>query len=189
MDRIEYQITFMTFFIGLGVADLFTSIVRLLKRRTAVQWHWLPILWVAIAFMGLNIAWFAYQTMFSQNFTATGPGFLLAVSPAIFIFAFTVSILPHDIPQNGINLKEYYFSNHKLIFSLSFLDFTSRMVTQYFILNSNSTARSFSDWIPFIVLQLLLVGMILTKNQRYHKIVSIIFFIFYCLLLLNSQLQ
>jgi hypothetical protein len=188
MDRIEYQITFMTFFIGLGVADLFTSIVRLLKRRASVQWHWLPIIWITIAFMGLNIAWFAYHTMFTQPFTASGPGFLLAVSPAIFIFAFTVSILPHDIPESGINLKEYYFSNHKLIFSLALLDSTSRSITQYFILSGSNTSMTFVDWLPYIILQLLLIGMIITKNPIYHTIVSGLIFIFYFMILLSSQL-
>lgn len=188
MDRVEYQITFMTFFIGLGVADLFSSLVRMLKRRTAVKWHWLPLLWTVIAFMGLNIAWFAYQTMFSQDFTAYGPGFLLAISPAIFIFAFTVSILPHDIPESAIDLKEYYFSNHRLIFSLALLDSVSRSVTQFFILSSSGNEMPSQAWVSFIILQVLIAGLIVTKNIYYHSIVSVLIFIFYFSVLLNSRL-
>jgi hypothetical protein len=188
MDRAEYQITFMTFFIGLGVADLFSSLVRMLKKRALIKWHWLSLVWTAIAFMGLIIAWIAYQTMFAQDFTAYGPGFLLAISPAIFIFAFTVSVLPHEIPEIGLNLKEYYFSNHKLVFSLAFFDSVSRSVTQYFILSAKEELMPLEAWTPFILLQLMLAGLIVTKNYYYHSIATILIFLFYLSMLLNSRL-
>jgi len=188
MNRIEYQITFMTFFIGLGIADLFSSLVRMLKNRNFIRWHWLPLVWAGIAFLGLIIAWFAYQTMFSASFTASGPGFLLAISPAVFIFAFTVSILPHQITESEIDLKSYYFANRKLMFSLALLDASSRSLTQYFILNTSGREMMLEDWIPFLLLQILIAGLIISKNIYYHSVVTGLIFFFYVSILLQSRL-
>jgi len=183
MDRVEYQITFMTFFIGLGVADLFISIIRLLKNRERVTWHWLPLAWSVIAFLGLIIGWMAYHSMFQEDFTATGPGFLLAILPAIFIFAFTVSVLPHDIPPEGIDLKVYYFRQHRLIFSLYFLDMTTRTLTQVFLLDPMPV----QFWIVAGLIQVLIFVMIFTKNYRYHVLATAVLFFFVLTFFLGSR--
>lgn len=184
MNILEYQIAFMTIIIGLGVTDLFNSLVKLLKSGNKVKWHWLPILWVLIALMGLIIAWFAYYSIYQHSFTKSGPGFLLSILPAISIFAFTVSILPHQLPQGGVELKTYYFQHNRLIFSFFFLDMFSRNLTQILFLET----MEISFWIMIGIIQLLVLGLILIKKHWYHYLVSILIFGFMLLIFVSIRL-
>lgn len=185
MSKLEYLVTFLTFILGLGVADLFSNLIKLLKEFHRVKWYWLSVLWTVTAFLGLISAWFAYWYLLENQIAFTGWGFLLAISPAIFIFAFTVSILPHYFESGVIDLKEYFFKQHKLIFTLASLDLLFRMLTQY-VFGNDLTNPAF--WISLFVLFILLVLLIFTKNKIYHSVVGIIYFLFYLNLVLNNIL-
>ncbi|WP_420575470.1 hypothetical protein [Ekhidna sp.] len=188
MERIEYQITFVSFFIGLGVADLFTSLVRMIKEKHKVQWHWLPLFWIVIAFMGLIIGWFAFFAMFQNELTRYAWGFIFAIAPAIFIFAFTVSVVPHKIPMEGLNLKEYYFQHQKLIFTFLSLDYLFRILTWYFIINPMyANSDILSQLIVFLTIEVLVVGLIFIKNLKYHAFVATVVFLFLLLQLVFQQ--
>lgn len=183
MSKVEYLVTFLTFILGLGVADLFSNLIKLLKEGSRVRWYWLSVLWTITAFLGLISAWFAYWYLLDSEIAFTGWGFLLAISPAIFIFAFTVSILPHHFNSDVIDLKLYFFNQHKLIFTLASLDLLFRMITQY-VFGKELIDQTF--WILLFVLFLLLVLSIFTKNKLYHAFMGILCFLFYLNLSLNN---
>lgn len=178
MDRLEYQITFMTFFIGLGVADLFTTLVRLLKNREKVKWHGLSIIWSANAFLGLIVAWGVYPELFAHPSVNYGPGFIVAITPAIFIFAFTVSILPHHQTGETLDMRQHYFDNHRLVFSLFSLDIFSRILTNILLLERNLLTEPVAGLI-FGIYFLFVVGLIFTKSKIYHTILAVFTLLIY----------
>jgi len=44
MSKFEIMATLITIVFGLMLADLFTSLHKLIKARKIVKWHWLPLL-------------------------------------------------------------------------------------------------------------------------------------------------
>ena len=188
MEAIEYQITFIAFFIGLGIADLFSSLIRLLKRRDVIEWHPLPLVWAVVAFLGLIVAWFAYYGIAENPESASGAGFMLAISPAIFIFAFTVSILPHEIPAEGLSLHAYYLKQRKLIFILFTLDMLARIITWRMFMPVVDPTSTITFLIILIILNLLILGLVFTKKLWYHWLVAFIMLLFYFLNVLSQSL-
>lgn len=118
MSKYDIIITLFTIIYGLMLTDLFLSFHKLIRARKLVEWHWLPLLAAWYLFLIILKNW--WDLAFFQSDTDwINISFFIAYGHLLFVIFLLVSTaLPDDIPKNKIDLKEYYFNNHRYFWGL-----------------------------------------------------------------------
>ena len=76
MTQPEYIAALLSIIVGLGLTDLAQSLRELVRPRRRVNWHWLPLLWAATAFLlAVQIWWNSFSFL-----TGAPRRFLLRIS-------------------------------------------------------------------------------------------------------------
>jgi len=181
MSKYDIVVTLFTIVYGLMLTDLFFSFHKLLRHRKAVKWHWLPLLSAWYLFLIILKNW--WDLAFFQNSTdwINIIYFLAYGHLLVLIFLSVSTVLPDENQQNGIDLKDYYFKNHRyfwglmssvVIVSLT-IGFFKRLQLSYtfnfleiigniiFILLTLTLAISKRFWVHSSILTLLVIAIIL----------------------------
>ena len=56
MTPFEYSLVLVTIIVGLAMTDMLVSLHRLLRSRTKVHWHWLPLISALLVLLVAAIA-------------------------------------------------------------------------------------------------------------------------------------
>lgn len=114
----DFVLGFVAIVIGLAVTDLLTSLHKLLRAGRRVKWDWLApafaalMLYLTVVFWWFSFRW--YGDAASATVASFIPKFLfLAIS-----FLMMSAALPDEVPEEGINLREFYFSSRIHLWSL-----------------------------------------------------------------------
>ena len=111
-----YLSAFVTVVVALAMTDLLMSVHRLVRARRRVRWHVLP----------LAAALLIYLTLLTEFFelwrftTASGVSFYaLAVhlSEPLLVFLAAAAVLPDEVPADGLDLEQFYFSERAYIWT------------------------------------------------------------------------
>lgn len=107
MDRFEYAVGLFSIIVGLALADVGSSLHRLIKQRRAVQWDILAVLTVAYIVLLLLAMWYDLWSIRGFGGT-TSFWFLLTLLGELFVlFLLAAGSLP-DEPQEGTDLVAFY---------------------------------------------------------------------------------
>jgi len=179
MDIYTYLYTFISLSITIGVGGLLTHIHKLLRIRNNVTWHWLPLIWALIVFLILFHVWFGlYDHLLYNNLTKTGGGVILLFLPIFFVLLLSKAVLPDNPPEEGINLKEWYFGQKNYMTILLILNWISFSFVKYFENFDTSTQFSTPIFILLAITLILYLVLFLTKKVWIHTFVaSIILFV------------
>jgi len=118
MTQYDIVVSLFTIVYGLMLTDLFFSFHKLLKYKKTVKWHWLPLLTAWYLFLIILKNW--WDLAFFQNSSDwMNIIYFLAYGHLLVLFFLSVStVLPDNNQQNGVDLKEYYFKNHRYFWGL-----------------------------------------------------------------------
>lgn len=95
--------------LGLGIADLLTSLHKLLRAGNRVQWDWLTLAYAALMLFALLVFWW-WQFDYPQSPTLTIAQFLDSFIFLAISFLMVASALPDDVPDEGIDLRQFYLA-------------------------------------------------------------------------------
>ena len=121
-----YLSAFVTIILALSIANLLDSFHKLLRARRRVDWHPIPVI-VAVLATLLVISeffslWFEFQV---TSITMVRMLQLLATPLVIAFFAYAA--LPDEVPEEGIDLYQFYFEERRVLAALMVLAmFTDR---------------------------------------------------------------
>lgn len=113
-DLFAYLAAFVSIILAIALADMIYSAHRLLKARAKIKWDPLAPLLALTVFM--LILWQFFGLVGDARFsslTFNGLVALIAV-PTIYTFAAFAS-LPDDIPEAGLDLREFHFDNRRYL--------------------------------------------------------------------------
>lgn len=118
MSMIEFVLAFVGIIIGLGVADLLTSVHKLLRAGKRVKWHWAtPCLALLMLLVTLILWWWSYR-WFSHVAAGTIADFLPKFTVLVVGFLMVAAALPDDVPASGIDLRDFYLRSRIHLWSL-----------------------------------------------------------------------
>ena len=107
MDTFEYITVLVAVVIGLAIADLATSLHRLLRHRKVVRWDWVSPLAALLMLVELFNLWWQWR-----GFAGTTMGAVVPYFAALILIFLTASItLPDEVPAKGLDLGRYFDEN------------------------------------------------------------------------------
>lgn len=107
MDTFEYITAIIAVVIGLAIADMATSLHRLLRHRKVVRWDWVAPLAALMILAELFNLWWRWPGFAGKTIGEVVPYF----AELILIYLAASSTLPDEIPANGIDLGRYFDEN------------------------------------------------------------------------------
>ena len=118
MSKYDIVITLFTIVYGLMLADLFLSLHKLIKAGKNVKLHWLPLLAAWYLFLTILNNWWDLSSF--QNSTGwMNIYFFIAYGHLLLLLFLLISTaLPDVVEKDGIDLRTYYFNNHRYFWGL-----------------------------------------------------------------------
>ena len=107
MDTFEYITALVAVVIGLAIADMATSLHRLLRHRKVVRWDWVAPLAALLILAELFNLWWSWHGFAGSTIGEVVPYF----AELILIFLAASVTLPDEIPANGLDLGRYFDDN------------------------------------------------------------------------------
>ncbi len=104
----------MAVVIGLAIADMATSLHRLLRNRSRVRWDWVSPLAAVVILTELFNFWWNWRAFTGSTLGATVPYFTVL----IILFLAACATLPDEIPGSGIDLRRYFDENRVYFWSV-----------------------------------------------------------------------
>ncbi len=171
MSKIEIITTLVTIVFGLMLADLFTSLHKLIKARKIVKWHWLPVLNAWYLFISILKNWWSLISIKEYSLIK----FLFYAHLLILLFLAVSIVLPDKIQKNGINLKKYYFQHHRYYWGLMTAIIFLPMLYSIVLKLINSSPLNITYIIIMTMIISLNILLIISKRFWIHSVVLIFF--------------
>ena len=107
---------FIQVVLGVAVAQLMTSVGRLIEVRDQVRTYWVQSLWVVIVLLVDVNSWLAMWNLRRAK-SWSNSSFLLLVGLVASIYLVTVLLFPR-VPESGgqIDLDAHYYKNRRIFF-------------------------------------------------------------------------
>jgi hypothetical protein len=100
--------------IGLAIADMATSLHKLLRNRRRVRWDWVAPLAALVILVELLNLWWSWRGFQGNRMVDLAP--YLAVLVLLFLTA--AATLPDEVPEEGIDLGAYFDENRSYFWFL-----------------------------------------------------------------------
>lgn len=120
MTRNEFAAIFIGIVVGLALANILASVHKLLEAGRRVRWDWLaPAMAANAALLTLGVFW--HQWVQSQITPHHARHFIawLPIGAGFFLlYLACAATLPDEVPETGIELRQYYFDSRRRIWGL-----------------------------------------------------------------------
>jgi cell division protein FtsW (lipid II flippase) len=185
MDAFGYISVIFSVVIGLGMSQLLTGMVELVKARRRVKFYWVHLLWVTLTFTGHIFLWW---TMWNLRLLKDWHffSFLLLLLAPVMLFVAASFLIPKLEPDDYLDLRHYFIENKVPFFTVN-AAFTLLLGMQNWLLTGHMSPPTvtlfFSLW--FVILCISAI----TKNQRFHAIIAIFLTILFLLFVLLFGLR
>lgn len=171
MTPFEYVTVLISIILGLGITQIVTGIADLVHQWERVKIYWPHLLWIVIIFVLHIQEWWA--TFELRQFSSWElPTFLFVVLYPINLFILARLLFPFGLSIEPIDLRDFYFSNFKKIFSWAIILPVLSLINNVFIIGHN-----IREEIVQLIVPIILFSMIRLKGERevIHKMVAILF--------------
>lgn len=130
MSQSEYVLGFVAILIGVAVADMAGSLHKLLRARRRVRWHWLPLAAAGLLILLTVELWWSLTSLERLPGALTIGMFLPLLVGLVVLFLLASAVLPDEVPAEGLDLRAFYFAEHRYFWLLFALFVTSFIVLQ-----------------------------------------------------------
>lgn len=112
-DLFSYLSAFVTIVLAVALTDMIQSTHRLIRARHRVKWDALPLLFAAIIAVAVVSEFFSiWSGLAITQVSMPRLLWMLAVPTMFALLAY--SVLPDEIPAEGIDLTAFYFSERRV---------------------------------------------------------------------------
>ena len=167
MDITAHSVTLISIIVGLGLAEMFGNLFRLIHNRSRVRWDFLPLAWaVTLFFVVLNYWWALYLRLDGSQQARTAAEFGLILTPPLLLFVATASVLHGFGADKDWDMRGHYEAQRKVFISTFALyqvcTFTTTLVV-------GGLAWNFLTIVRFLIFALL-ISMLFTKSRSWDWI-------------------
>ena len=127
----ETVVVFVSIILGIALGDLLLSTHRLLRARERVEWHWVTPALAFFMLMNIIAFWWASFNWYREIGDFSISDFLPDVAVFVFVFLGAAAVLPDEIPEGRLSLRDFYFREARYFWSLQILLVISLIVNAY----------------------------------------------------------
>ncbi|MEM8488632.1 MAG: hypothetical protein AAF564_23995 [Bacteroidota bacterium] len=175
-----YIIPIVSIVVGLAITDLAASFHRLLRKRDIVTWDWLVLL-LALNLLLLILInwWFVYKINVDGAFESLWVFIPLIIS-FLLQYIWTASVLPDQIPPEGIDLKQYYAANSAYIWWSGFSVLLFGAFANATRLAASSASIDFlalitsPDVSKLLALSIITIFLAMIKKRAFHMLMIVL---------------
>ena len=114
----DYVSVFSAIVIGLAVADLATSFHKLMRHRERVRWDWLIFAAALLVLLNLVGVWWVTLRWYGGVQDMQIAAYLPDLAALLLLFLMTAAVLPDEVPAEGLDLRTFYLSNSRYLWTL-----------------------------------------------------------------------
>lgn len=180
MTPFEHLSVLISLILGLGLAHLLTSVHHLVLARERVRFHWLPLAWAALIFVGLVQEWWSIFEIRSRA-DWTFFGFLVFLIDPVRAYLTASFVLPPVERDEACDLEEYYFGIRRWFFPLVAFGNLFDGIHRHM---GGTPWEDPAVWSNFVAFGFIL-ALAVTRSVVYHAIITLILtglFVFFILL-------
>lgn len=114
MNTFEYITVLVSIVIGLAIADVATSLHRLLTAGGRVIWDWISPVAALLVLLELFNIWWKWH-----GFTGSTLGQVIPYFAVLLLLFLAAAVsLPDEVPAEGINLRQYFEAKRRHFWSV-----------------------------------------------------------------------
>jgi hypothetical protein len=117
MSLFEYVAVIVAVIIGLGVTQILQGVGGLLEARTRVRLYWVHLVFTGIILVGHLQFWWLFWSSRQVEAWSFFPFLFLLIQPVI-LYLISTLCFPDFSGTGKIDLKEFYYRNHRWFFGL-----------------------------------------------------------------------
>lgn len=175
MNNFDIIVTLFTIVYGLILTDLFASLHRLLRVWKKVKWNLLPLLTAWYLFLLIIKNWWDLAIPDGSNYDCSVLYFIAYGHLMILLYLLVSAALPDKVEENGVDLKNYYFNNHRYFWSLmAGVGLLSLLISVFQQISVNSTVNIY-NLIANLIFLLLTILLIIIQKIWFHYMMIILF--------------
>jgi hypothetical protein len=183
----EYLLSLAAIVLGLAIADLSSSVHRLLAAGARVRWDWLAPMAALVVFLKIVTQWWSWFAAQQIASGLTFEMFLAVLASAVLLFLLAATALPDDFGDRPVDLRAHYASvsrRYWLLFVAQWL-----LATVANLWAQVAVGKAHVDLVsPAWLVPLVAVSAAFTKNRWWHTAILAGFVVFYTGQLLGHSL-
>jgi hypothetical protein len=167
----EYLLPLVSVLVGLALADLLTSVHRLLRARRLVRWDWLPMAAALLAALLILDLWWGFYGHLGRE-SITFASFLPAFAQLTVLFLVSAAVLPDRIPTEGLDLRAFYDANRVYVWTLlaAYLAIILAYNASVYQPRGAGPIAAALDFLPNLLTLGLLIGLAATRRRMVHAV-------------------
>lgn len=187
VDAFSYISLITSLVAGLGITRLMAGFGRLLQARHQVHLYWVHFVWLLNVLIYILLNWWVMYRWRTQE-TWTFYLFMFVLVTPTLLFLETVVLFPDELPA-GANMREHYYSSHRLFFVLAALIVVLDLVDTLLKGVEHFQAQGVQYAVTIGVLTVMCLAAAFTKDQRYHAFFAVFYLlVLFALIALNLSI-
>jgi hypothetical protein len=170
MSIADFVLAFVGIIIGLGVGDLLVSFHKLLRGGRRVKWHWATPSLAALMLLVTLVLWWRSFVWYSDLTSESIAGFLPRFLALIVAFLMMAAALPDEVPESGIDLRQFYLSSRVHLWSLMSVTLGASILIYFIDHWSVGGARLLAIGWPSMISLAMAVIATLNPRMRVHAL-------------------
>jgi hypothetical protein len=166
----DYTAAFTSIIVGLAVADLATSLQRLIRAGNLVLWDVLTPLAALLAGVSvINIWWSLYGTLTALDRISIA-AFIPDLISLLLLFIVAAAALPDEVPAEGLSLRDYYERSRQSFWSpfALYMTWAASGNAVYAVGKDSSWPTIAGMIVPNVLLTILMVVLAFSEKRWVH---------------------
>ena len=171
MTPFEYSLVLVTIIVGLAIADLLESLHRLLRFRTSIHWHWLPLAAALLVLLTLLQFWWGFYQLGRADVWSQYGAFLLLLLQLVLMFLLACAALPDDNERDRLDLGDYYEHNRRYFWTLfALVAFTATLTNLVVASRHDPPPELLLKAVPNVFYVGVMLSLALVRAKAFHYI-------------------
>lgn len=168
----EYVTVLISIILGLGITQILTGIADLIHKSERVTAYWPHLIWILfVLLLHIQEWWLLYELKGYQPWRL--PTFLFVIAYPINLFVLARMLFPFALKGKVIDLKLFYFTNWRKIFSIFTLSAMLSIAFNIFILEFGLDTQILQT---LLALTFLFISIQRVEREWIHKSLAVIVF-------------
>lgn len=170
MTPFEYLLVLVSIVISLAVADIATSLHRLLRARRRVRWDWLTLAAALLVLLVIVQFWWAFYRIGQVEVWSRYGAFLLLMLSLITMFLLACAVLPDEVTER-LDLAAYYEENRRYFWTLfALVAVVAAAVKLVADLGTAAPGVLILEAVTNLVIAALMLSLAFVRSRVYHSV-------------------